>query len=40
MNNNIKQQLFDELFNKVKERYPEIVFKNFQSLFHDLNIFE
>jgi hypothetical protein len=28
---NIKQQqLMDELFNKVKERYPEIVFKDLQ----------
>jgi hypothetical protein len=25
-----QQQLIDELFNKVKERYPEIVFKDLQ----------
>ena len=29
---NIKQQkLMDELFNKVKERYPEIIFRNLQT---------
>ncbi|MBM2815764.1 MAG: hypothetical protein HW421_2526 [Ignavibacteria bacterium] len=26
-----KQQLIDELFNKVKERYPEIIFKDLQT---------
>ena len=26
-----KQQLIDELFNKVKEQYPEIIFKDLQT---------
>ncbi len=31
MRNNIKQQqLIDELFSKVKEKYPEIVFQNLE----------
>ncbi|MBM2816066.1 MAG: hypothetical protein HW421_2828 [Ignavibacteria bacterium] len=29
--NHKQQQLIDELFNKVKKRYPEIVFKDLQS---------
>jgi len=29
--NHKQQQLIDELFNKVKEKYPEIVFKDLQS---------
>jgi hypothetical protein len=29
--NHKQQQLIDELFNKVKERYPEILFKDLQS---------
>jgi hypothetical protein len=29
--NHKQQQLIDELFNKVKERYPEIILRNLQS---------